>query len=253
MNVEGEISALSKDAHIVIGDVPLVLPLIAISGQAGMGASFTLDNKNAGAEWEDERDSFRQAADDPTTAPSLKSLEVVIYIYGWHGDEDVPLWMKMCPQLRPEWARAICDTNTSPILKSLPQRFTFVDGRDLDNFGWTTVGGEEARDHVRAITFMDGQTSLICDRKRSEKGVRHCTAAIQAGKHLLVVWSVSDQPDRECAEAKANREGRALIAFVSLGLGPVEDFSALTTTLQSLQRPEREAANTGNARQSCES
>ena len=233
-----EISDLAEDAYVVVGEVPLSLPFIAIRDQTSMGQTFSLNRRAAREEWRAARNAFRAAASDPTTAPDLETLDLYLAVYGWGNDSYMDDWKTICPQLRNAWARSICDDPWAPLLQALPEnRITLMDDRTLERFkGWTTVGGENGADHIRAMTLVRGVPDVVCDHERTSDGTRSCTAAILVENHLMMIWGVGDSLS-ETAEEKAAREGRALAAFVRLGLGRQEKYPELEAIACASRQP----------------
>lgn len=233
---DAEIATLASAAHVVVGSVPLVLPFVAMPDQVSPGMFFSLDRDQAVKQWRDARDAFRLAASEPGSAPVLDRVAVQVETYGW-DDSNWAQREKLCPLLTREWARTVCDDPWAALQQSLPRdRFYLVDDRRLETFAHhTTVGQESMKDQLDRLAATKDHAVLVCDRVRSH-GRRFCTSMIQIEDHLAVVWSVWDS-EKEQAEQMAEREGRALQAFVRYGLAPVEDFPSLLEVICQTQRP----------------
>lgn len=228
-----EISAFARDAHIVVGEVPLVLPFIAFFDRS-LSLGSTADRER----WWQEHEAFRLASSDPATAPELQSVDLYLSVYGWAKDTHVATWQSICPQLSRAWARSSCDDPWAPLLRALPRNMTLADVRKPERFdSWFTIGGEKRSDHIRAMTLLPGVPDIVCDRKWSSDGARYCTAAVRVEKHLMAVWSVGDWGG-ETAEVKAAREGRVLVGFLRFGLRLDERYPDLKAIACASLRPE---------------
>lgn len=233
---DAEISALAENAHIVVGNVPLVLPFVAMPDHVSMGAFFSLNRPAAQKAWKEERDAFRASALSPTSAPILDRITVQVETYGWNDSDPRP-WIKLCAQLTAKWAQSVCDNPWSPVQQALPRnRFYLADTRRLEVFSDTLmVGGETYADKLRSISLKSGEVFVNCDRK--EEGERQfCIAAVAISKDLIGVWSVW-QSETEAADQQAQREGRAIAAFANYALGDIENFDALLAVVCSARRP----------------
>lgn len=62
------------------------------------------------------------------------------------------------------------------------------------------------------------------------------TAAISIKQHLAAVWTVWDG-SAETHSRQAEREGKAITAFVLNALGPIENFPALLSAACELKNP----------------
>lgn len=230
---------LTSDAHVVVGDVPLLLPFIALPDRVSMGSFLALDRAGAGEDWRRARAAFRAAASDPGTAPAVDLLAVNIFTYGWIGE--TASVETICPKLNRKWARSVCDNPWAPLRRALPENpFYLVDDRKMDAFDQhLTVGYERVSDHLRAMDLRAGSVSVVCDRTPATTP-RFCTAAMTVDRHLAAVWTVWDE-EGESAARMAARQGRAVRAFVRHALGPREDFRTLTAVACAARRLEDSA------------
>jgi hypothetical protein len=230
---EQRLSFLSSDAHVVIGDVSVVVPLAALPGYASMGQYFSLDRRKAVKQWIDRRDEFYATASNPASAPNLDKLEIAIRAVGGNGYEGI------CPRLSRNWAKSVCSDPWSPIRQALPpNRFYLADDRNLEVFdSHYTVGGEKRGDQLRKMRLETNQTSLVCDMQSSST-TRFCTAAIRIGAHQIAVWSVWES-EEETSRRQADREGKAIVAFVQYALGAKENPPKLVNEICHLRRPRR--------------
>lgn len=233
---EADIAVLASDAHVLVGGVPLVLPFVALPDQVSMGQTFALDRQEALGEWRAQRDAFRAAASGSGGALTLDRVGLRIDTWGWGNDENVSKWRTLCPQLTRSWSRSICDDPWAPLRQALPRNFHLADDRRLEAFdGHFTVGMEPMGDQLRTMTLRPGEVSVVCDRELSERG-RQCSAARPIQGHLVAVWLVADD-EAEAAEEQAERQGEIIAAFVTLALGPEENFPALVDAACDARRP----------------
>ncbi|WP_263333873.1 hypothetical protein [Albidovulum salinarum] len=231
-----EIRALARDAHLVVGDVPLVVPHVALPDQVSMGAYFSLNRKGAKEEWIRRRDEFRAATSSPGSAPSLDDIRIWVRPYSLN-DEFYEQWSKLCDQLTRLWARSVCRDPWAPLTQALPRDFHLADDRRFaESFRYHgSAGGGRLSDSLLAMSLVRGQVSIDC-RQDGSSTTKHCLAALPVEKHLVAVWSVWES-EQEPAREQAEREGRAIAAFVSYALGQSEDFDALITLACQTRRP----------------
>lgn len=243
---DADITALAENAHVVVGNVSLVMPFVAMPDQVSMGAFFSLDRSAARRAWKEERDAFRTAALSTTNPPILDRITVHVETYGLN-DSNPGQWLKLCAQLTPKWAQSVCDNPWSPILQALPpNRFHLADRRRLEVFEDTgTVGGDSVADQLQSVSLEAGRVSMECDPK-VEGETQFCTAAVAISKDLIGVWSVWES-ERESAGRQAAREGRAIAAFTRFALGYTEDFDALLDVVCDARRPGSEPATHSSA------
>lgn len=233
---DADIAALAENAHIIVGDVPLVLPFVAMPDQVSLEAFFSLDRSAARKAWKERRDAFRKAALSAANPLPLDRVTLQIETYGWN-DADWDGWLKICPKLSAQWAQAVCDNPWSPILQALPpNRFHLADRRKLDVFmDAGTVGGENVYDQLQSVSLETGEASIECDPKVAGE-TQFCTAAVTISKDLIGVWSVWES-EKESAAKQAEREGRAIVAFIKFALGYTEEFDALLAVACTTRRP----------------
>lgn len=233
---DAEIKALAENAHVVVGNTSLLVPFVALPDQLSMGAFFSLYGSAVIDARNDERNAFRAAALSPISPPILERITVSVDAYGWN-DSNPDQWIKLCAQITVKWAQSVCDNPWSPLLQALPgNRFYLADSRKLEVFGdTTTVGGENLSVQIRSISLEQGAVSVACDRKK-EGETQFCTATVAISKDLIGVWAVWED-EKESANRRALREGRAIAAFAKYALGDTEDFDALLAVVCSARRP----------------
>ncbi|SHJ89313.1 hypothetical protein SAMN05444404_2893 [Ruegeria lacuscaerulensis ITI-1157] len=227
---EARLDFLSSDAHVVVGDRSLVLPVVALPDFSSMGQVFTLNRAQAARSFQERQDAFREKASDPLTAPELDKLRVYIGAYGWNISEtrdirefSIP---KFCKRLSRGWAQSVCDNPWAPLQQSLPETFHLADRRSLEVFdSYWTVGKERRSDQLRAMPQIGAVAETACDHE-DESRRQFCTAAIQVSGNLIAVWNVWES-DHETSSQRAKRQGRAIAAFVQYGLGDTEDYQEL--------------------------
>lgn len=247
---DADISAVAQDAHVVVGDVPLVLPFIALPDYVSAATVFSLNRSAGRAALQKKQDDFRVAASSLATAPTLATLRVRIETFGWENT-NFPKWDRFCGRLTRDWSRAVCTDPQALLLQTLPSDgFYLADDRHLDVFSsHGTVGGENRWHQLQTMTLQAGQSSIACDRNVPGKQ-RFCTAAHPIADHLVAVWTVWDD-DRESAAVMAEREGRAVGALVWFSLGEAEDFAALQDVLCTARRPSAAGTSTQAAAEPC--
>lgn len=235
---EADIVFLASDAHVIVGDVALVVPFVALSGYVGGKLSFSFDKQADRKAAKERMDAFRLAASHDETAPSVDSLEVAIRTYGWDDSETSVI--RLCARLTRQWSRSVCNDPWAPLQQALPNglnRFYLADDRKLDTFrSWSTVGGEQVLDQLLAMRLQDGEASITCDKK-VKSSTRFCTAAMPVRQHLVAVWTVWNGV-QESADQQAKREGMAIRALVLDGLRQTENFPSLLSAACALKRPD---------------
>lgn len=232
---DAELVILASDAHVVVADTPLVLPIIALSDLA-LRTWVHLDGKPNGQLGRDRFDAFRKAAADPRTAPVEDKLGVLMIAYG--ADEADRRLQFICPYFSRQWSKSICVDAWAPLKQAMPRQFYLSDDRKFGTFSnHYTVGGEQKSDQLKAMRLKVGEASIVCDQKTSSTGTRFCTAAILIKGHLAAVWTVWDG-SKETSSRQAEREGKAITSFVLNAIGPAEDFLALFSSTCELRRPD---------------
>ncbi|MDT4289049.1 hypothetical protein RO575_05740 [Methylomonas sp. MO1] len=230
---------LSTDIHVSVAQQALVLPFVASDAYAHQKLSFSLNRKGDSERAQEALGQFLYDSTDPNKPLELDSLSVVVKTYGW---DDVDTHHKpLCPLLTREWARSVCDNPWAAIQQALPAgRFQLVDLRRLQV--GNTRGAINCRD--------DGKPRLPLPQKPRE-AVMVCEAMVYGGDDdefhsaviridgdlgaLWMVWRYGQ--NGETAEEMADREGKAIVAFVQYALGQSEDFSALHADMCRLRRP----------------
>jgi hypothetical protein len=234
---EEQIDLLASDAHVIIGDTSIVLPLVALPEYAGHGQSFSLNQRRDFEAAGERLRSFSASASNPATAPTLDKIEVNIRAYGWN-DFDTS-FRRICPRLKRRWSKAVCNDPWAPLRQSMPEnRFYLVDARKFDAFdNHLTVGGDRVGDQLRTMRLGIGEVSTVCDKVVPHE-TRFCTAAVRISRNFGAVWTVWDGSDgRETHQEQAKRESRAIKAFVSYAIGPSEDDARLLSTSCASRRP----------------
>jgi hypothetical protein len=234
---DADIAFLASDANVVIGDVPLVIPFVALTGFVAAKPSFSFDRQRERQAAEERLEAFRKAASSQETAPAIDKLEVTMRTCGW-DDFDMSV-IRICSRLTRQWSRSVCDDPWAPLQQAMPtghNQFFLVDVRKLDAFQnhWT-VGGERVSDQLNEMRLKRGEASVVCDTKPSSK-TTFCTAAVAIKQHLAAVWTVWDDP-KETYSRQAKREGDAITAFVLNALGSVENFPTLMSAACGLKKP----------------
>lgn len=234
---DADIDFLASDAHVVVGDVPLVLPFIALTGYVAAKPSFSLNRQQDRQAATDRLEAFRKAAINPQAAPKIDQLEIAVYAYGWN-DLDPKPFKRICARLSRQWSKSVCDDPWAALKQAMPEnRFYVVNDRNFDAFdNYFTVGGERVSDQLHSMQLKVNEASVVCDRNLEPSKTAICTAAIQIKQHLAAVWTVWDSTG-ETHSRQAEREGKSITAFVRHAIGPSEDFSALLADVCKLRNP----------------
>jgi hypothetical protein len=234
-----DVGLLSTDIHVSIAQHTLVLPFIALDDYAYRKQSFSLNRKGDTEHALTALNQFLHDSTNPQRPLMLDNLAVVVQTYGW--DDGNERQKEVCPLLTHEWAKSVCDNSWAAIQQALPaNRFQLVDLSRLKI--------EDRRSQVNCRD--DGKPRLPLPEKTGE-AVMLCTAMVFGGDedkfhsaviridgHLGAVWMVwRDGQYGETAEAMAEREGKAIIAFVQYAIGQNEDFPVLHADMCRLRRP----------------
>jgi len=232
---EATINTLASYAYIVVGDVELVLPYVSLPEIAFRSDSFSLDSRDAGAQ--DRFQDFRDMANNEQTAPIIDKVKVSIHPFGWN-DFDAS-YSRICPRLDRDWSKAVCNNNDSPIIQSLPRNgFYLFDSTKLASFDRHISGdGRPLSERLHSMTFHNGRVVLNCDGSGASSG-SFCVAAIGIERNLAATWTVwTDLQTGETAGQMAEREGKAIVAFVEDGASVTENYAALLLVACDAVRP----------------
>lgn len=235
---EADIDLLASDAHIVVGDAPLVLPFVALTGYVGQKQSFSFNKQKDRQAAKERLDAFRKAAANPQSAPTISEVEVTMRPYGWDDNFGTGT-DRICSRLRRQWSKSLCDNPWAALQQALPNnRFDLIDLRNLTDSDKTDVGKCLSPDeHDRPVVLQPGKASLLCERKLHGPN-RVYAAAVRIDRHLGAIWYVWEgTQSEETAREMADREGKAIFAFVTNGLGSLENFAELHETVCALRRP----------------
>ncbi|EJJ28761.1 hypothetical protein [Rhizobium sp. CF142] len=241
---DAEVAFLASDAYLVVGDVPLIVPFVALTGLAEK-PSFSLDRKGDRQAAEERLEAFRKTAGSPETAPVIDKLEITVRPYGW-DDSDAP-FRRICLHLSRQWSRSVCNDPSAPLQRAMPKNtFFLADDRKLNTFRNYSIGsGETVSDHLDRMPLKPMETSVVCDAEASSETTL-CTAATPIRQHLIAVWRVWGS-SAEATSRQAEREGVAITAFVLHALGPAENFPALTSVACGLTKPVPSSETRGDA------
>jgi hypothetical protein len=241
---DAEVAFLASDAHLVVGDVPLIVPFVALTGLAEK-PSFSLDRKGDRQAAEERLETFRQAAANPQTAPVMDRVEITVRPYGW-DDFDAP-FRRICLHLSRQWSRSVCNDPSAPLQRAMPKNaFFLADDRKLNAFQNYSIGsGETISDHLEGMRLKSMETSVVCNAEASSETTL-CTAATPIRQHLIAVWRIWGS-SVEATSRQAERESVAITAFVLHALGPAENFPALTSVACGLTKPAPSSETHGDA------
>ncbi len=206
---EHQIDFLASDAHLIVGGAHLVLPFVAIPDYVAQGLPVLSEDK----------------------------VTVVVRPYGWN-DFDTS-YKRICPRLKRRWSQSVCDNPEAALLQAMPQgRVYLADLRKLDAFrSYFAFRGVSIADQVRPMTLAVGVAETACGAGASPDDWT-CTAAVRIDGNLGAIWTVSGRAgDHETPQQKAQREAKAVTAFVKYAIGPIEDFPRLMAVAGATQRP----------------
>lgn len=214
-----DVEQLATEIRITVGDTPLVLPRVAVVDRQRLKGI-------------------------PAAGATRDQLELIVRPYGWSDFE--PELRKICPLLARRWVASVCDDPWAPIEQAMPDGGVFLVDRDATGFfdRHHTAAGRTWGERLRAMRMEVGKASTECDRDE-ESGRNSCTAALLLSPRLAAVWSAGDG-ERERAQARADREGKAIAAFVRYAIAPEEDFGKLLPTMCELRRPEAKEGPDGD-------
>jgi hypothetical protein len=135
-----------------------------------------------------------------------------------------------------------------PTAAGLAQIVYLVDDRNFNVFNshWT-VGMERMSDQLNEMHLEVGKVASICGKKASST-TTFCTAAVLVRPHLTAVWTVWSSAV-ETSHQRADRQGKAITAFVLSALGPTEDYPTLFSAVCRLKDPK---ASTGPQGSPCQ-
>lgn len=141
----------------------------------------------------------------------------------------------------------MCADARDPVIAAMPRnRFWVIDLARSGLFdGYATVGGDSMADQLLAIGELRKSPAIACDVRLSNQGLRHCTAAVRLSARAGAVWHVWEGgKEAETAAAMAEREGRAIRAFIAHAAGPTEDYEAVLAAACRLKRAVSSAPGT---------
>ncbi|HEX7710974.1 MAG TPA: hypothetical protein VF418_08525 [Sphingomonadaceae bacterium] len=228
-----DVDLLASDVHISIGGKPISLPFVAIDDFA-YHLSYSLDRAGDRKRELAKRNAFLRATKDSNHPLPIDKISIVVRTYGWNDIEPRPAH-QICPKLTRQWSRSVCENPWAALQQALPRnRITLIDLRNLDGF-WKTTGQNCSRsiDENGPPILKIGARPVLCKAAGSNRSYK---AVIRIDGDLGAMWTVSDAP-QETAEKMATREGKAIAAFASYGVGTAENFSVLHQRACSLRRP----------------
>ncbi|WP_446808459.1 hypothetical protein ACH50O_14310 [Methylomonas sp. 2BW1-5-20] len=230
---------LSTDIHVSVAQHALVLPFVASDDYPYQKLSFSLNRKGDSERTQEALGHFLHDSAAPNKPLELDSLSVVVKTYGWNdGDTD---YKRVCPLLTREWARSVCDNPWAATQQALPaNRFQLVNLRRLQV--GNTRGTINCRDDGKPrlpLPQKPGEAVMVCEAMvYGGDDDQYHSAVIRIDGDLGALWMVWRYGQNgETAEEMADREGKAIFAFVQYALGQNEDFSALHADMCRLRRP----------------
>lgn len=231
-----DVKRLSTDVHVAIAQHNLVLPFIALEDYAYVHQSFSLNRVGEMEHALSAASKLLRDAADPKHPLAFDSLTVVVRTYGWN-DFDTSQ-RRVCPRLTREWARSVCDNPWAAIQQALPgDRFRLVDLSRLQIDDPHRPGQcfDNGKQH-QPLPQRPGESVMVCEASNFEGNKkRFHTAVVRIDGDLGALWTVWQND--ETAEAKTEREGKAIVAFVQNAFEESEDFPALHAIMCSLRRP----------------
>ena len=214
---------LATDMHISVAQHTLVIPFIV----ANHSILWWRDDKLA----LDKVTRLLHASADPENPLLDDDLYVTVKSFYW----------TVCPLLTREWARSAC--KNPAILQALPyDGFELVDLHRLqveDPSAW--INCRDNGKQIQPLPQKPGEAVMVCEAKvYGGKDDQDHYAVVRIDDDLGARWIVISRPDKqngETAEAKAEREGKAIVAFVQYALGKNENFPELHAAMCRLRRP----------------
>jgi hypothetical protein len=229
---------LATDVHVSVADHQLILPFIALPDY-GAQQSFSLNREQDATNRAYAIAELMHDASNPAKPKSFDRLSVKIGTYGWN-DGDMQQ-RKICSMLTREWARSVCDNPWAVVQQSLPNWFELV---DLSRVRFVSPEPRVPRcarngAPLRPFPTRPGEAVLLCEQEiYGRHSYQSFVAVVRIHGNLGVAWSVSDGGESgENAEARAAREGKAIIEFVRLGIGVDEDFPKFYKSACELRAP----------------
>lgn len=214
-----DVAFLTSDAHFVVADQPVVLPVVAlrsVSTLADHGGSTPAPDVAPAA----AKDWLSAVAGQAATPARAAAVGVTIAEYRNHGGRGAA--RDVCPRLSRKWAQYLCRGDRIGVLADLPEQFELVDRQHLDRFQeQRTAGGERRADQLATMELVSGQPDVVCDRAAVA-----CTAAVALSETVVAVWTVAGLPADEAEEA-GRRQGAAVLTFVRNAIGAREAFERL--------------------------
>jgi hypothetical protein len=224
-----DVALLSTDLYVRVADHELTFPVVAVDDPS----AYTLYPKSL-------LTRLVKDATAPQKAVALDSIELNVRSYGLNDfswDEQ----RKLCPLLSRKWALAVCDNPWSAIQQALPgHRFWLVDlsALQIGDRAGPAACLDDGKPRRSAPMNVD-EPVMVC--RADVQGAREDQvhyAVIRIDADLGALWMVSRfNSNGETAEASAQREGKAITAFVKHAIGQSENFSALHAQMCRLRRP----------------
>ncbi|MGL6211782.1 MAG: hypothetical protein ACRC14_18315 [Paracoccaceae bacterium] len=219
------VATLSQSAYMDVAGVRLEAPLAALDDYRRKGHAFTLNPGRDAEDAEVRRSDFRAASSNSDEPLAVPRVTITIDTWGWDDFGHRDLFQTICPNLRQQWARSICDNPWSALQQSLPIRFDLADRNQIDLFDSSSFAGgaNTMADHLRSMRLVPDQTEIACDADRAVTGQDLCTASRLIRGDLIAVWVA----DYDTTHKDLQKTGEAISALVAFGLGPEEHFADL--------------------------
>lgn len=234
---------LASDANIIVADNVLVLPIVALRNYAYSGLSFSLNRDADQKMFQDKSKNFQKLSSSIDTAPRFDRIDVTVQTYGY-DESNLGVSQMICPQLTRRWSQAVCSNPWSAVRQALPgSGFTIIDLRALKTgHGNKILNCKQNSDPPKTVNLQPEEALLMCEASVvTYSGIstsKFFVSAVSINQDLGAVWTVSeDSRSLESAQSEAEREGKAIVAFVRHGLGPEENFPALQSATCALRRP----------------
>lgn len=214
-NWEQQVIPLAKESFYWMGDRLITLPRVAVrSARDPQG-----------------KDLHGTIADDPLNPLPISVLQVSFYPYRSYGESG--LSKVICPHLKREWSRRVCDGERTGLYRLLPYHVTFLKGPDLGTL-WSAHQKPAARSVATRIArpgVAAGASAVECEPAPEGNVTHMCDAAVALGTGLVAVWRL---PARDMEQAP--QQAAAVSALFEYGLGPDEDVDALRRVFGRNQR-----------------
>lgn len=234
-----DVGLLSTDVHLSVAQQSLVLPFVALDDYAYRKQSFSLKGKSENKSSQNTLKQFMLETANPKEPLVVETIAVLVRTFGWN-DADMSQ-RRTCPLLTRAWAQSVCDNPWAATQQALPaNQFKLLNLRGLQIGSSPSLANCRTDSApIRALPQISKKALIVCAAQVfGGKDDEFHTAIIRIEGDLGALWMVWRYGQNgETAEAMAEREGNAIVAFVQHGLGGSENFPKLNAEMCRLRRP----------------